>query len=475
VAVVEDQTRTLTIALVAAAAASRSTARSAWNITLQADFFDKIINETIFIMKASQYNIFFPYEGGIVGYNSLKDDFIFLSNELYSLFQELSNDITKLKTLHIDFWKTLIDKHFVVSNDIDELQQVKNLVYSIDHNPEYYELFINPTLNCNFKCWYCYETHIRGSKMRKETIGKVKKHIASKLNCKDIKQFNISWFGGEPLLYYKEVVIPILEFTNECISNKEVLFNSHFTSNGFLITEHMMEELYLLGVRNFQITLDGHREQHNKVRFTGHNNGSYDALVSNIKKCLKSKIHTTCRINISKDTFQDAERIIDDFSDLSSIDKKFLSFSFQQVWQEKTNLYAKILELTELFRKRHFSISHAPHLDSVRNPCYADKSHQAIINYNGDVFKCTARDFISENREGILKDDGSIIWNEKYHNRMNAKFKNPSCLVCRILPICNGACSQKAIERKDISYCMHDFDENKKIEVVRAKLEYTLS
>jgi len=427
-------------------------------------------------MKVSRYNIFFPYLDNVVGYNSLKNDFIFLTNELYELYtQTLANDITALKTLHPEFWDLLVDKLFIIPNETDELQQVKNLVHSIDCCPEHYHLIINPTLNCNFSCWYCYETHIKGSKMNDETIDRVKKHIIEVLKNKTIKNFTVSWFGGEPLLYYKQVVTPILEFITEYIADKDIQFSTNFTSNGMLINKKLLEDAGRFKINYFQITLDGHKEQHNKVRCSGNKKGSYDEIVSNIKKCLKSNIHVNCRLNISKDTFQGIEKIIDDFAELSSEDRKFLTFSFHQVWQEETNLHNQILELIELFKSNNYSTQYNMYTDTVRDSCYADKKQQAIINYNGDAFKCSARDFTAENRKGVLKEDGTIEWNEKYYAQMNAKFKNSPCIRCKILPICNGGCSQKAIESKDVEYCIRDFDENKKIEVVLAKLELALS
>ena len=411
-----------------------------------------------------------------MGYNSLENDFIFLSDELYALYtQALSDNITELKTLHPDFWEVLTNKHFVVSAEVDPLQQVKGLVYSIDYDSDIYHLIINPTLNCNFKCWYCYETHIKGSKMDNATIEKVKKHIIGELSRKNTKHLTISWFGGEPLLCYKQVVLPILEFANQYTTDKNIGFNSNFTSNGVLISDTVLGSFERLKIDGFQITLDGHRDRHNNVRYFSNKKGSYDIIVSNIKKCLKHKVHVTCRINISKDTFADIEKVIDDFSDLPTIDRGYLVFSFQQVWQEVTDIHVQILELIDLFKSHGFATQYNMYLDSVRNSCYADKKHQAIINYNGDVFKCSARDFTPENREGILKKDGTIEWNEKYYARMNIKFKNPPCMECKILPICNGGCSQKAIECQNKNYCVRDFDENRKLEVVRAKLEHVLS
>jgi len=430
-------------------------------------------------MKNSRFNLFFPFENYIVGYNSLENDFIFLTPELHELYRQTASDkIDNLKDIHPDFFDMLVQKSFCIPDDTDELKQVEDQVNSIDSNPEIFQIIINPTMNCNFKCWYCYETHIRDSKMEKPEIDKIMRLIDNTLNNPEIRYFSIGWFGGEPLLYFKQVVLPVLEHVRSFIDNhdKEIIFQSDFTSNGLLINDKLLSDCARLGVKSFQITLDGHRQKHNQVRFISERLGSYDQIITNIKRCLKYNIHVICRINLSKETInEDLIQIIGDFSDLSESERKQISFSFQQVWQEETDLNDEILKTIEYFKNNGLQTNYARFSDTVQCSCYADKRNQATINFNGDVFKCTARDFKTENREGILMDDGNIQWNEKYIERMNAKFKNPPCLKCSIMPVCNGSCSQKAIENKGKEYCVNSFDEKKKIDIIREKLIYAIS
>lgn len=430
-------------------------------------------------MKNSRFNLFFPFENYIVGYNSLENDFIFLTPELYELYRQTASDkLDNLKDIHPDFFGMLVQKRFCIPDDTDELQQVKDMVHSIDCNPEIFQIIINPTMNCNFKCWYCYETHIQDSKMEKPEIDKIMLLIDNILNNDEIRYFSIGWFGGEPLLYFKQVVLPILEHVRRFIDNhdKEIIFQSDFTSNGLLINDELLSDCARLGVKTFQITLDGHRQKHDQVRFISEGHGSYDRIIANIKRCLKYNIHVICRINLSKETINDdLMQIIRDFSDLSETEKNQISFSFHQVWQEETDLNDEILKTIEYFKKDGLQTNYARFSDTVQFSCYADKRNQATINFNGDVFKCTARDFKTENREGIITDDGNIQWNEKYIERINAKFKNPPCLKCSIMPVCNGSCSQKAIENKGKEYCVNSFDEKKKIDIIREKLIYAIS
>ena len=283
-------------------------------------------------MKNSKYNIFFPFKDYIVGYNSLENDFVFLLPELYAIFEKASNDdVNRLRTIHPNLWNVLENKKFIIPDDTDELKLVKNLVHSIDCDPKQYHLIINPTMDCNFRCWYCYESHMHGSKMDNEIIARIKKHLSLKLQSEQIKNLTISWFGGEPLLYFKQVILPILEFSHDLTSRKGVNFNSNFTSNGFLLNKYMIEEFNRLNVNSIQITLDGDRERHNKVRNNGKGSGSYDTILRNIKTCLTHRIYVSCRINISKDTLPGIYNIINDFKDLKSAERQYIDFSFNKV------------------------------------------------------------------------------------------------------------------------------------------------
>jgi uncharacterized protein len=57
---------------------------------------------------------------------------------------------------------------------------------------------------------------------------------------------------------------------------------------------------------------------------------------------------------------------------------------------------------------------------------------------------------------------------------MKVKFNNKPCISCNILPICNGSCSQHALDLLGKEYCIHGFNENIKLEIVKNKLKYIL-
>jgi uncharacterized protein len=127
-----------------------------------------------------------------------------------------------------------------------------------------------------------------------------------------------------------------------------------------------------------------------------------------------------------------------------------------KVWQEKNNnLSYAVKSFQQLAKKFGLKLPDATLSDRVRNSCYADKKNEAVINYNGDVYKCNARDFTEDKKEGILNESGIIIWNERHEVRKKSLLKNKRCKSCSILPICGGGCSQVSLENNGFDYCIN--------------------
>lgn len=419
-------------------------------------------------MKISKYNNFVNYQSKIVGYNALSNSFILLEDDLYELYKAAKNEnsIEEFEKIHPEFYKFMISKGFFVQKDKDELKEAIALSREIDNDDSFFDLFINPTMNCNFKCWYCYETHISNSKMSITLIENVIKfvHNIIKENS-NLKTFYLSWFGGEPLLQYKDVVLPLLKQICEICDDNKIKFNSGFTTNGLILNQNMIDNFKKYKVDQLQITLDGIKPLHDKIRYISKNKGSYDKIIQNIILLAKNQIEVIVRINCTEETLKGIDSIMESFTRLDKSTKKFINFTFHRVWQIEDSLDDSVSHYIDKYNGKDFSVTGVA-LDAFRDSCYADKKNQALINYDGNVFKCSARDFVPKNKDGILSDDGKIVWNEKFDKRMNSKFNNKPCRECSVLPLCGGGCTQIAMEKENKEYCVYDFDETKKEKLV---------
>lgn len=422
-------------------------------------------------MKASKFNVFFVHEDYNICFNTFSKEYMILDEMLFEMYDASfkRSDFQELLEVHPDFYHQLADKHFIVDNILDEVALVKELSHKIDHDDTRFELHINPTMNCNFKCWYCYETHIKDSKMDEATISNIKQLVGDIFDKKaELRDFHLSFFGGEPLLYFSKVMVPILKFIHELASLKKINFNAGMTTNGLLINQEVIDNCKKYGLDFFQITLDGTKEKHDKVRFISEGKGSYDRIVSNMLELARNQLNVLVRINVAVETLEGLREIPNDFMSLDPDAKKYITFSLHKVWQVKEDIDSDIQEVRRHIRKQGFNVISGTQ-DSVIESCYGDHKNHATINYNGEVFKCTARDFTNSNSEGKLDEQGVISWNAKLDKRLKSKFKNKPCLECRILPMCGGGCSQQAIEHEGIDYCVFDFDENKKVQVIKNK------
>jgi len=236
-------------------------------------------------MKYSQFNSIISYENKFVLYNTFEKKFIFLDPELKNiLIRETQDGIDNLINIHPDFYNYLIKNNFLIKDDIDEVEEVKKIVSDIDENRNMYYLTINPIINCNLKCWYCYETHIKQSKMNVDIISNIINNFVSVMKNFD-KQFTIG-----------------------------------FTTNGYLINDKFINFLNEKQLKaHFHITLDGYRENHDKVRFVNKKKGSYCTIINNIKKLVENEMFVRVRINFTEENIEDTYKIADD---LLSIEKE---------------------------------------------------------------------------------------------------------------------------------------------------------
>ena len=427
------------------------------------------------------YNVIIPISRKYtLLYNSFTNAYLTLSQDQVDI---LEKDECILREYHSEFYSQLIGAGYFVENNRDEVDLLRQRIKKIDNSDESYCLTINPTMNCNFRCWYCYEEHAPKSKMNHEVLERTKRFIANVSTSDTIKRFVLGFFGGEPLLNFREVVLPLMEHYNDCCKKRGINTFIGFTTNGYLINDSMIEDFRRNGVNFFQITLDGCKEDHDMTRFPQKGKGSYDRIVANIKKLVNNGFRVVLRINYTSKNIGKILEIGNDINDILSENKKNMSINLQRVWQdcskenqsldvEKT-VEEQIEKSMDEFYKSGFATTVST-LDLVLNSCYADKKNQILINYNGDLYKCTARAFNKLNSVGFLSEKGELVLDEKkMAERCNIRFTKPICHDCRVAPLCGGSCSQKHLECLENQSCLLNYSELDKTKVVINKFYET--
>jgi len=409
-------------------------------------------------------------------FNIFTDKAMALQPELAKLITDNKEHIDTIREIHPQLYECLHNEKYIVPSDKDEVEEVLKCWKEEDNDSDFLSIIVLPTLDCNLRCWYCYEEHNVGTVMKEDVLERIRKLIDVRTSSTELKRLNISFFGGEPLMGFNKIVFPLLSYASRLCKNRQKQMTVGFTTNGTLFTSDMVSKLKSLDApMQFQITLDGNKEKHDSVRHTRQKGKTYDMIIANIKMLLRNGFSVTCRLNYTSDNIDTLKDIIPDFKDISSEDRKQLNFYMQQVWQDKAKKCIEKQEEHILESLRRNRLRTELPSSCSRHRCYADAENSICINYNGDIHKCTARDFKPEIREGELKEDGSIEYNEKYRKRMKLKFGYKSCQECSIYPMCHGGgCSQDKLERDGLMTnegCAFNYTEKDKMNLVSERLK----
>lgn len=425
-------------------------------------------------MKSSLYNTLIPLDDGTaLLYNALNDQYLALRADL------TADDLAHPERIPPGQLRDrLIEIGAIVPRDTDEVAQVRDMIRECDYDDTVFQLHINPTVDCNFRCWYCYEDHRKGSRMEAHTLQSIirlmERTVASH---PDLRHFSLSFFGGEPLMGFDNVVVPLIEALERICEGTEVRPSFHFTSNAGLINARMLE-FFARHKAGFQITLDGHRPFHDKVRFTpATGQGSYDRILRNIRELAARGCSVLVRVNYTKENLESLPAIIEDFRDIPQTLKGYISFDLQRVWQDfDRSIDEEVTDTvnTHLRTLRSMGFATSTHMvhDLVRTSCYGDKRNYLLVNYDGGVYCCTARDFDDEHRAGALQADGTVAWRDNHQERrLAAKFAKPVCHTCRIAPLCGGGCCTQALEHTDPDVCMYRYTDEQMDHMVTDRFE----
>jgi uncharacterized protein len=404
--------------------------------------------------KKSNYNYFIDYKDKKLLFNGLTGASFCMTTVEYEALVPLMDNPEKFKSDYPSDLNRLHKLGYLIEQDFDEIAYMKYKNRQAVFQNKDYHLTINPTLECNFRCWYCYEEHPKGY-MSKATISRIKRHIKYMIEEEKITSLLLDWFGGEPLLYFYEVMCPLAIYAQKLCAQHRIPYSSQITTNAYCINEKMIAQFKKIQANTFQITLDGDRDRHDKIR-NASGDPSYDIIIKNINLLCQNleNVKITLRINYDKKTLL-SENIYSILDDVDETNRNKVYINMQRIWQtyDKKIQEQKNQELVDFIKiakgKKFKTISSGGGISiGVHYTCYVSQYYHTEINYDGKIYKCTARDYKDQYVLGKLMKNGVIEWNEKKLSLMyaNPLFENPTCLACRYLPICNGVCPQIFVE-----------------------------
>lgn len=340
---------------------------------------------------------------------------------------------------------------FMVNAEIEEQKLAKETLEKEQDST--LGLTIMPHEGCNFRCLYCYESFENGL-IKPKVMQGIKLFVKKKVERGNLSRVTCSWFGGEPLLAYDEILELSDSFIQHCGENG-VKYVSSMTTNGYLLTPERVENLIERNVLYYQVTLDGPEELHNRSRKLIGGQGTYDTIMNNLlymKQLDEQELTVKIRVNF----FPNSLNIIEDWIENEiapafSQDKRFmLTFHPVRKWKgctiDETECFDKRASIAEYISYLHrvcmkmgFSIQDIRmSLDPHGNVCYASKSNSIVIGSDGMLYKCTVDFDNFVNNIGVINYDGTLnlnrvklaMWTKDYTDCVE------KCSKCSFYPSC---------------------------------------
>lgn len=388
-------------------------------------------------MVWSRYNFLFAAKGKFFLYNSLSNAFAELDGETYAFICSNKNHVEQILNQSV-LYKQLCSMKALVENDDTEYQKIK--LYSLAERFSNRRLYltINPTLDCNFACPYCFESNHNHVYMTEEIEDKIIEYIQQ---YDKIEELCVTWFGGEPLLAFRRVESLSRKFINLGIN-----YRSGMITNGYLLNERITRKLNALKINSLQITLDGLANTHDTRRFLKNGGPTFDKIICNIDLVSRISPQTKIyiRVNIDKSNMDDFVNIYR-FIQNKRYNNVYINPAFvDDISNEKRNPCIfnqrdKMQFIREMLGKYGLDFS-LLYPSSARHECAVRNPMSTVIGPEGELYKCWNDVGQKEKIYGFI--DGKIV-NETLllQYLLGADpFEDNRCIKCLLLPVCSGGC-----------------------------------
>lgn len=182
-----------------------------------------------------------------------------------------------------------------------------------------YSLTVLTSTHCNLGCAYCFQNtaqdsaggsrppRIAHTRLTSPTIASLLTFTEQRMAAAGLDKLQVLLFGGEPLLNPRGC-LELLERSADIGSS-----SAWMISNATLLTPSLARQLADLGLESIQVTFDGDRDDHDRIRAVRANGGgTFDTITGNIARaCETTPIRWILRVNVSQETVHGIDALVD--------------------------------------------------------------------------------------------------------------------------------------------------------------------
>lgn len=410
-------------------------------------------------MKPSYYNIATPAANGedTVLYNTLSGAMTLLTHDEYEQYRAFEDDCFESDASSLR--KVLADEGFLLDDPDFEVELMRYQFEQTKFNSRVFELYVMPTLDCNFSCVYCYEGKRHG-RMTVEVQDALVRFVKDQYREAPYKELKIVWYGGEPLLCV-DIIERLSEFFISFCDEKGIEYYASVISNMSLATEDMQKRLERCRVWCMMATLDGIGETHERTRRSCNGKPSYDLITEHIEGCVEKGMCIDLRCVVCKDNLASCLELSSKFSKMNNVGIRFNQMRDMTNFRERCppdevpvilSSEAHARAVYDQFMQLNPTASDFNRmLRPLPVHCSTSVDREYNIDELGNAYACSS----------VVGMDEYVLFNiveppeqRSINQKLIARYGNQNpfdceqCRSCSVLPLCKGGCTRERMEDK---------------------------
>lgn len=403
--------------------------------------------------KESGYNIFGRVDGMWLLANTFTSALLRLDDEGKAAAEYLLKHPENIaEFMDAPLVEALVENGFLIPEDYSEMESLKRTHGVAMEGEGSLGLAITTTMQCNFRCSYCYEydrlgpTHLP-EHLQKSILALLRRELQKK------QVLHVVWWGGEPLLRPQTIESLSAEMM-KCCKEFGVKYLASITTNGSLLNTKNAAMLHANLVKRVQITLDGGKESHDQRRVTVSGGATFDEILKNIRENGNLFENIILRINIDRRNCDQAFKLLEELEPVKKNVHLALRPANDPHATERPDWMLSLKEfmsLEEEFNNRAYRSGYrivVGYTEAGMTYCNAYQSKNSYsVDPFGGVHICPVFTGDESNKFGTLTADGRILKVPKIQNLESRlatteyPFSDPDCMSCKALPVCMGGCA----------------------------------
>jgi len=266
-----------------------------------------------------------------------------------------------------------------------------------------YSLTVLTSTDCNLGCAYCFQNmgqdlaggnrppRIAHARLTSETITSILEFAGRQMAGAGLDKLEILLFGGEPLLNPRGSLELLSRAADYGLSSAWMI------SNATLLTPPLAKQLEALGLHTVQVTFDGDREDHDRIRVRRSHGGTFDGIVRNISRASEAgSIRWILRVNVSHHNHLGIDALIDRLA--AALDTSRCTIYFARVGDVGVGYGNDLMHTGEMsarfarWQRRALDLGFSMTRPRAHTPCptcgSGDGRYGGVVNADGTLSSC---------------------------------------------------------------------------------------